>query len=143
MRETMVRMEVQKSEKKMEQEHHIKVAEQFFRLANEKYTELDYWKVTQLCKQAIRHNPTEPKYYHLMATAYSQHPRFGKDAEQCFYKALELDPWNPDYHIDLAEFYVHQGLTLRALNQCEKALKISPQHQKANEMYGSLKGRHR
>src|SRR5262249_6838452 len=29
---TFVRMEVQKSEKKMEEEHHIKVAEQFYRL---------------------------------------------------------------------------------------------------------------
>ncbi len=86
-----VRMEVQKSEKKMEEEHHIKVAEQFYRLAEEKMNELDYWKVTQLCRQAIKNNPTESKYYHMMAVAYAQHPRFGKDAEQCFYKALEMD----------------------------------------------------
>jgi Tfp pilus assembly protein PilF len=133
-----VRMEVQKSEKKMEEEHHIKVAEQFYRLAEEKMTELDYWKVTQLCRQAIKNNPTESKYYHLMAVAYAQHPRFGKDAEQCFYKALEMDPWNPDYHVDLARFYQHQGLPMRAINQVKKALKIAPEHRAANELFNTL-----
>src|SRR5205807_8603417 len=121
-----VRMEVQKSEKKMEVEHHIKVAEQFFRMAEEKFLEGDYWKVAQLCKQAIKNHPTESKYHHLMATAYAQHPRFGKDAEQCFYKALEMDPWNPDYHVDLANFYMMQGLAKRALTQCQKAIQITP-----------------
>lgn len=134
----LVRMEVQKSERKMEEEHHIKVAEQFYRLAEEKMTELDYWKVTQLCRQAIKNNPTESKYYHLMAVAYAQHPRFGKDAEQCFYKALEMDPWNPDYHVDLARFYQHQGLPMRAINQVKKALKIAPEHRAANELFNNL-----
>jgi serine/threonine protein kinase/ActR/RegA family two-component response regulator len=135
---TFVRMEVQKSEKKMEEEHHIKVAEQFYRLAEEKMQELDYWKVTQLCRQAIKNNPTESKYYHLMAVAYAQHPRFGKDAEQCFYKALEMDPWNPDYHVDLARFYQHQGLPMRAINQVKKALKIAPEHRAANDLFANL-----
>jgi serine/threonine protein kinase/ActR/RegA family two-component response regulator len=136
--ESFVRMEQQKSEGKLEQQHNIKVAEQIFRLAQEKLSELDYWKVTQLCRQAIKNNPSESKYYHLMALAYASHPRFGKDAEQCFYKAIEVDPWNPDYHVDLAKFYIQQGLPNRALSQCESALKISPQHSKALELLGSL-----
>lgn len=136
--ESFVRMEQQKSEGKMEQEHNVKVAEQIYRLAQEKLAELDYWKVTQLCRQAIKNNPSESKYYHLMAVAYASHPRFGKDAEQCFYKAIEVDPWNPEYHIDLAKFYVQQGLPNRALSQCESALKLSPQHPKALELFSEL-----
>jgi tetratricopeptide (TPR) repeat protein len=123
--------------------HHIKVADQFYKLAQEKFVELDYWKVTQLCKQALKHNPGESKYYHLMATAYARHPRFGKDAEQCFYKAIEMDPWNPDYHVDFASFFRDQGLPIRALTQCEKALKIAPHHPKASELYNELKTRQR
>jgi Tfp pilus assembly protein PilF len=133
-----VRMEVIKSEAKMETEHHLKVAEQFYDLAQEKFAEGDFWKVAQLCKQALKNNPGESKYYHLMATAYAQHPRFGKDAEQCFYKALELDPWNPDYHVDLAIFYYHNGLSKRALAECQKAIKIAPQHEKARKLLGKL-----
>lgn len=139
----VVRMELQKSERRIEVEHHVKVAEQFYKLAQEKFGEFDYWKVTQLCKQALKHNPSESKYYHLMATAYAQHPRFGKDAEQCFYKAIEMDPWNPDYHVDFARFYLDQGLPIRALNQCEKALKIAPHHAKASELYNEVKTKHR
>lgn len=139
----LVRMEVHKSEKKMEVEHYIKVAEQFYRLAEEKFLEEDYWKVAQLCKQAIKNHPVESKYYHLMATAYAKHPRFGKDAEQCFYKALEMDPWNPDYHVDLAWFYLSQGLSKRALTHCEKALQIMPHHEKAKSLMVEIKAAHK
>jgi serine/threonine protein kinase/CheY-like chemotaxis protein len=139
----LVRMEVHKSDKKIEVEHYIKVAEQFFRLAEEKFELEDYWKVAQLCKQAIKNHPTESKYYHLMATAYAKHPRFGKDAEQCFYKALEMDPWNPDYHVDLAWFYLSQGLSKRALTHCEKALQIMPHHEKAKALMVDIKAAHK
>lgn len=136
-----VRMDVQKSDKKMEVEHHVKVADQFFRLAQDKFSELDYWKATELCKQAIKHNPSDSRYYHLMAKAYAHHPRFAKDAEQCFYKAIEVDPWNPDFHMDLARFYLQQGLPTRALNQCEKALKIAPQSIAARDLLTEINTR--
>jgi tetratricopeptide (TPR) repeat protein len=114
------------------------VAEQFYRLAEEKFDVGDHWNDSQLCKQAIKNNPTEPKYYNLMAKAYAQHPKFGKDAEQCFYKALEMDPWNADYHVDLAQFYFTNGLSKRALAQCQKAVKLSPQHQGARQLLAEL-----
>lgn len=136
--EAAARMDVQKPERKMEAEHHVKVADQFFRLAQDKFAELDYWKATELCKQAIKHNPSDSRYYHLMARAYSHHPRFAKDAEQCFYKAIEVDPWNPDFHMDLARFYLQQGFPTRALSQCEKALKIAPQNPAAKDLMAEL-----
>ena len=133
-----VRLEVVKSDKIVEMEHHVRVAEQFYKLAEGKYDQGDHWNVAQLCKQAIKNNPTEPKYYNLMARAYAQHPKFGKDAEQCFYKALEMDPWNPDYHVDLAQFYFTNGLSKRALAQCQKAVKLAPQHDGARRLLSEL-----
>jgi Tfp pilus assembly protein PilF len=133
-----VRLEVLKSDKIVEIEHHVRMAEQFYRLAEEKFDIGDHWNVAQLCKQAIKNNPTEPKYYNLMAKAYAQHPKFGKDAEQCFYKALEMDPWNADYHVDLARFYFTNGLSKRALAQCQKAVKLSPQHGGARQLLQEL-----
>jgi Tfp pilus assembly protein PilF len=121
-----------------DQEHNVKVAEQIFRLAQEKLLENDYWKVTQLCRQAIKNNPSESKYYHLMAVAYARHPRFGKDAEQCFYKAIEVNPWNAEYYVDLARFYMQKGLATRAMSHVERALKIEPQHVKALELISEL-----
>ncbi|MCI0412867.1 protein kinase [bacterium] len=133
-----VRLEVLKSDKIVEMEHHVRVAEQFYKLAEGKYDLGDHWNVAQLCKQAIKNNPTEPKYYNLMARAYAQHPKFGKDAEQCFYKALEMDPWNPDYHVDLARFYYTNGLSKRALAQCQKAVKLAPQHHGARTLLSEI-----
>jgi len=133
-----VRLEVLKSDKTVELEHHVKVAEQFYKLAEEKYETGDYWNVSQLCKQAIKNHPTDPKYYNLMAKAYARHPKFGKDAEQCFYKALEMDPWNPDYHLDLAHFYQVNGLAKRAIAQVQKAVKLAPQHAAAKRLLAEL-----
>ncbi|HSE40584.1 MAG TPA: protein kinase [Acidobacteriota bacterium] len=127
-----------KAEVTTDQEHNVKVAEQIFRLAQEKLSENDYWKVTQLCRQAIKNNPSESKYYHLMAVAYARHPRFGKDAEQCFYKAIEVNPSNAEYYVDLARFYLQKGLPTRALSHCERALKIEPEHAKALELISEL-----
>lgn len=139
--ESMVRMEVRKSDKMIEVEHHVKVAEQFYRIAERKYEDGDYYNVTSLCKQAIANNPTEAKYYLLMAKAYAMHPRFLKDAEASYQKAIELDPWNPDSHVELAEFYYSQGLSLRSLNECKKALSITPTHQRAQELLTILKSK--
>ena len=138
-----VRMEVNKSDSKTEAEHHLKVAEQFYELAEQNFELSDYWKTIQLCKQAIKNNPTQPKYYSLMARAFAQHPKFGKDAEQNFYKAIEMDPWNPDYHMDLASFYLQNGLSKRALNLCQRALKIAPAHAQAKKLYSELTSKHK
>jgi Tfp pilus assembly protein PilF len=137
-----VRMEVNKSETKTEADVHLKVAEQFYELAEENYELADYWKSIQLSKQAIKNNPTQAKYYVLIARAYAKHPKFGKDAEQNFYKAIELDPWNPDFHMELANFYLNNGLSKRAINMCQRALKIAPNHEAAKKLYHELSAKH-
>ncbi|HEY7162573.1 MAG TPA: protein kinase, partial [Acidobacteriota bacterium] len=141
--EAQVRMEVQKSAGMIEAEQHIKIAEQFFKLAEKKFEDGDFYNVTSLCKQAIQNHPTDPRYYQLMAQAYSKHPRFLKDAQANWEKAIELDPWNPEFHVQLAEFYIQQGLWLRASNHVKKALTITPEHKRAMELSQTLKGKHR
>ncbi len=141
--EANVRMEVQKSAGMIEAEQHIKIAEQFFKLAEKKFEDGDFYNVTSLCKQAIQNHPTDPRYYQLMAQAYSKHPRFLKDAQANWEKAIELDPWNPEFHVQLAEFYIQQGLWLRASNHVKKALTITPEHKRAMELTQTLKGKHR
>ena len=141
--EAQVRMEVQKSAGMIEAEQHVKVAEQFFKLAEKKFEDGDFYNVTSLCKQAIQNHPTDPRYYQLMAQAYSKHPRFLKDAQANWEKAIELDPWNPEFHVQLAEFYIQQGLWLRASNHVKKALTITPEHKRATELTQTLKGKYR
>jgi hypothetical protein len=40
--------------------------------------------------------------------------------------------------VDLAIFYYHNGLSKRALAECQKAIKIAPQHEKARKLLGKL-----
>jgi tetratricopeptide (TPR) repeat protein len=131
-------MEVTKSARKAEMEHHIQLAEEFYRLAEIKFSERNYWKVTELCKQAIKNNPKEAKYFHLAAKAFESHPRFLKDAEEWFQKALEMEPWNPDFQLDFAKFFLKLGLAHRALNHCNKALEIMPEHSGARQLLNQL-----
>lgn len=141
--EMVVRMGVLKSEKRVELESHVKLAEEMYRIATLKMLEGDFWKVTELCREAMKHNPNESKYYHLMAVAFSNHPRFLKDAEQYFHKAMEMDPYNPDYCIDAAKFFAKQGLFLRAMTECKKALDIASDHPEAIELFADLKKKQR
>lgn len=134
----MIRMELQKTDKEVQKEHHIHLAEQFYRLAEMKFTEKDYWKVTELCKQAIKNNANNPRYFHLAARAYEHHPRFLKDAEQWYQKAAEMDPWNPDYQLDMGKFFLKVGAANRALHYCKKALEIMPNHPAAKAFFNQL-----
>lgn len=133
-----VRLEVRQSDKQMEVGEQVKSSEQLYRMAQQKFDEGDYWKATHLCRHALKNN-TDAKYHHLMALAYAKHQRFSKDAEQSFLKAIELSQLNSDYYLDLAEFYIKQGLSLRAINQCKRIMEIEPQHERANEMYRHLR----
>jgi tetratricopeptide (TPR) repeat protein len=141
--EAQVRMEVQKSDKKIELEQHLKDAESLYLVAEQKYEEGFYYEATTLCRRAIANNPAEAKYYLLMAHAYSKHPRFVKDAEIAYQKAVDLDNWNVEYRLELAEFYVDQGLSMRAFNEVKKILQLNPQHARALELHKQIASKHR
>lgn len=134
---SVVRMDVMKSEREQQLDGKEKAAEEMFRTAQKQYARGDYWETAHSCMQAIESHP-DARYYWLMALAYSHHLRFQKKAEDAYHQAIELDPYNPDYHAGLAEFYVKIKLYLRARNHCEDALRIIPDHRKALEVSASL-----
>ncbi len=135
----LVRMEVLRSKKEIEVSARQRAAEQLFRLAEERYEEGDYYHVTSFCRQAIGLCDSEPKYYLLAARAFARHPRFVKDAQLYFEKACELDAWNADIRVELAEFYLDQKLPLRAVGECKKALMTAPEHEGARSLLDQLK----
>jgi tetratricopeptide (TPR) repeat protein len=114
-------------------DYNVIIAEQFYQLAKQEFVQSHYWKVTELCKQAIRNDAARAKYYELMAMAYVHHPRFLDDAEQCFYKAIELEPKEPAYRVRVSKFLFNQGLVQRAVEECKKALEIDSEHEEALE----------
>lgn len=135
-----VRMDIMKSDSELQVAKNQQVAEEFFRAAQSKHKAGDYWHAAHLCQEAISLHQDE-KYYLLLADAYSRHPRFQKDAEESFHDAIRLAPFNPDYHAQLAAFYVERNLLLRARTHCEKALSLVANHPAALEVQNFLKTR--
>lgn len=118
-------------QKETEQDAYARIADQFFQLARREFDTGNYWKVTELCKQAIRNDPAQSKHYHLMALSFAHHPRFLDDAEQCFLKAIEMEPQEVEYHLSLSRFFLNQGMIQRAGEEIAKALEIDPENQAA------------
>lgn len=115
-----------------------RIAEQFFQFARKEFDQGNFWKVTELCKHAIRNDATQGKYYHLMAMAYAHHPRFLDDAEQCFNKAIELEPAEAEYHLSLARFFLNSNQHQRAASEIARALELDPDNPVAEMLQRQL-----
>ncbi len=129
-----VRIEAVKSEKEIENDQEPKTRPQdpdeIILLAQKAFEENNFWRVTQLCDEAIRIHP-EGRFFFLKALAYKRHPKFRKDAEDAFHDAIRYSPENADFHMSLARFYMTHHLPIRARTHCERALSIVPNHAEA------------
>lgn len=128
------------SQKQEAEADYWRIAEQFFELARREFDQGNFWKVTELCKQSIRNHADQGKYYHLMAMAYAHHPRFLEDAEQCFNKAIELEPQEAEYHLSLAQFLLKQGQPQRAASEISRALELDPENPVAEILQKQITG---
>ncbi|MGH9857072.1 MAG: tetratricopeptide repeat protein, partial [Acidobacteriota bacterium] len=128
-----IRMEIQRTATKVDRDRLDQEAERRFEQAKEFYKNGKYWEASHHCEQALGLHE-DGRYYWLMGLSYAQHPRFRHKAEDSFHRALKLDPLNDELHVDLADFYVAQGLFLRARSHLLKALEIIPDHVRAREI---------
>ena len=91
------------------------------------YLEKDFWNAVQLFRRAIETSPEEnSEHYRYLALSLSQNPKWGKEAERYFLKAIELEPFSPDLRLLLGRLYRQSGMNRRAENQFEEALKLEP-----------------
>ncbi len=91
------------------------------------YLEKDFWNAVQLFRRAIDSSPEEnSEHFRYLALALSQNPKWGKEAERYFRKAIELEPFSPDLRLLLGRLYRQSGMTRRAEAQFEEALKLEP-----------------
>ncbi|MEW6731868.1 MAG: DUF4388 domain-containing protein [Acidobacteriota bacterium] len=72
--------------------------------------------------------PKEPEYRIFLARSFALMKGYFTEAEQEFYKAIELAPHNADYYAELGLFYQKINLFNQANEMFERALAISPNH---------------
>jgi len=82
-------------------------------------------------QNACDQDPSKAEHFHYLAMAQSRNPRWKKDAEENFLKAIERDPTNADIYAQLGSLYAKGGLHSKARDMFKKALQWDPASQEA------------
>lgn len=100
---------------------------------------LEYYKANlfgQACRAfqaAVSADPQEAEYHIYLARSYALMKDFYTEAEQEFYKAIELAPKNADYFTELGMFYQKISLNRQAIEMFDKAIELVPNHEVAQK----------
>ena len=132
-----MRVEVQRTPSMLSIERLDAEAESRFQMAQGNFDYGKFWLAARDCELAVGIHE-DARYYLLMGHSYARHPKFRSKAEDCFHKAIHLDPLNVQIHIELAKFYMEVGLFLRAKTHFEKGLEIVSDLPEAMETLASL-----
>lgn len=81
----------------------------------------DYWRAIQLLKRANSLGEDGFEVHFLLGEALSKNPRWRRDAERSYRRALEVEPWRRDVYASLGKLYEAAGLTHRAERCLEKS----------------------
>ena len=97
-----------------------------FAKAKHAFIQHDFWMTIQFCQQAIEIISDNPEFYHLLAMAQKENPKWRKDAEKNLQIAIKLDPWKPDYLAALGKLYQDSGLNTRAAKMFDQVRTLDP-----------------
>jgi tetratricopeptide (TPR) repeat protein len=89
-------------------------------------------------RKCVEMVPEKAEYQAMLARSLGKVPQFRQDAISHFQKAIELDPWNLEPYLGLAELYEEMELTSRALSTYSKVLELNPVHEKARLRHSEL-----
>jgi len=109
----------------------LKSAAKSYKQAQEKYKGGHFWETIRLCGSAISNNPNEATYHYLMALALMNFPHSVSAAVESFRHAIQLDPENVEYRLQLVTFLKDKSQYKDAHLECELLLQIAPTNHKA------------
>ena len=84
-------------------------------------------------QNACDQDPSKAEHFHWLAIAQSKNPRWKRDAEENFLKAIEKDPMNAEIYAHLGSLYARGGLHSKARDMFKKALQWDPGNSEASE----------
>jgi tetratricopeptide (TPR) repeat protein len=91
---------------------------------------------------AVKQDDTKARYHALLGQALAHVPNRREDAKGELRLAIELDPYNADYHIVLGLLYLEMEAIGMALVQFEEALRWDPSNAKAKEQVEQIRDRY-
>jgi curved DNA-binding protein CbpA len=115
-----------------------KLADLNYRQGRGHYEQQDYWSATQAFRQSVRMEPENPRYRYWLGMALTKNPKWRREAEEHFLKAISLEQFNAAHYVGLASLYKEVGMFKRAESQLRQALQISPGDKAAVEALHTL-----
>lgn len=82
----------------------------------------NYWGAVEAFTWATRLDPIKAPYFFYHGICLANIPRRKHEAEESLQKALELDPTKVEYHIELSNLYIRNGLKAKAVGVLTAAL---------------------
>lgn len=91
----------------------------------------DFVRASEFFEIAIKNNDEEALYHAKLAQTLLRSQRSFSRATDAAQRAIDLDPYNSDYRLILAELYENAGTTSMAVKTYEEILKWDPSNEKA------------
>lgn len=104
------------------------VARNWYQRGVEYYEAQQFRQACKAFQAATVADPKESLYRISLAKSLAQVKEYYMQAEQEFYKALELSPRNPDYFAEFGLFYQKLNMQKQAAEMFERALAIDPEN---------------
>ncbi|HXH28578.1 MAG TPA: DnaJ domain-containing protein, partial [Candidatus Polarisedimenticolia bacterium] len=91
-------------------------------------------------QNACDQDPKKAEYFQLLALTQAKNPRWKKEAESNFLKAIQLDPTRAEAYAQLGSLYAHGGLHSKAREKFQQALQWDPANEEALEGLAAEEG---
>jgi Flp pilus assembly protein TadD len=111
-----------------------------FKQGSQYFQMRDYFNAVQQFREAVRLLPDMARYRHALGKAMMRNPRWRKEAEHNFKKAIALDEFNAEYRVSLGILYLEAGLSGKAEAQFREALAWDSENQSALRQLAKLEG---
>ena len=100
----------------------------------------DHTRAVEFFESAVKNNPDEPRYHAQLAKSLMQARRGFTRAVEVATRACDLDPYNMDYKIILADIYERAGSKSLAIKTFENVLKWDVENALAKRKLKELQG---
>jgi len=111
-----------------------------FRHGKDMFDKGRFGEAISFLQNACDQDPSKAEHFHYLALAQSRNPRWKKDAEENFLRAIEHDPTNAEIYAHLGSLYAKGGLHSKAREMFAKALQWDPANAEAQEGFGQVEG---
>jgi len=109
-------------------------------LGNLMMQEKKYDSAYKYYTEALIYNPQNSIPYHGLGNIYTIHIKDINKAEECYRKAMELEPENPDYKYDYGILLYECARYHEAATAFATAIRLNPEHTEAKNYLGKILG---